>query len=313
MGESASASVPARIGLLGNPSDGYFGACISVPLVEMTATVSLLPCPSGDLVWPDEPGLRRILLPTLAEYQTWSGRASTSFRCVVQTDIPRQVGLAGSSAIETALFEALLSWNGHASDAIDADSLAAAVMRVEAEHLGMVAGLQDRLPQAHRTMLHMDFERRRMETTGHALSTPLDVSLLPPLWLAHGPPGQDSGEVHGGLPARWAAAESEMLMIIDSLRECADLGLVAILEADDAGLGRLIDRNFDLRRRLFGDDALGETLDMVLLARDLGSCAKQTGSGGAIFGPVPAEQPDFIDTVRHRFAESGWTIREAVV
>jgi hypothetical protein len=70
----------------------------------------------------------------------------------------------------------------------------------------------------------------------------------------------------------------------------------------------LIDTNFDLRRELFGEQALGETLDAVMLARSLGSCAKQTGSGGAIFGIVPHD--DFSSTAAPAFAEIGWTFHD---
>lgn len=43
--------------------------------------------------------------------------------------------------------------------------------------------------------------------------------------------------------------------------------------------------NFDIRRRIYGDQALGEAnLEMVETARCHGSCAKFAGSGGAVFG-----------------------------
>ena len=46
-----------------------------------------------------------------------------------------------------------------------------------------------------------------------------------------------------------------------------------------------MNKNFDTRRRIYGDQALGEAnLEMVEIARAHGSCAKFAGSGGAVFG-----------------------------
>lgn len=46
---------------------------------------------------------------------------------------------------------------------------------------------------------------------------------------------------------------------------------VALAEGDMASLADLMNRNFDLRRSIFGDDALGATnLHMISLARSVG-------------------------------------------
>jgi glucuronokinase len=51
---------------------------------------------------------------------------------------------------------------------------------------------------------------------------------------------------------------------------------------DYAELGELMKRNFDLRRELFGDAALGEhTIALVGIARELGFPSKLPGSSGA--------------------------------
>ncbi len=71
------------------------------------------------------------------------------------------------------------------------------------------------------------------------------------------------------------------------------LGLLMLcrraLEAlDVVQLVGLVNRNFDLRRRMFGDEALGErNLMMVELARSVGCAAKFTGSGGAALVLAP--------------------------
>lgn len=57
----------------------------------------------------------------------------------------------------------------------------------------------------------------------------------------------------------------------------------ALAHGDTDTLAELMNDNFDLRRSMFGDAALGETnLQMISLARSVGAAAKFTGSGGAI-------------------------------
>ena len=46
-----------------------------------------------------------------------------------------------------------------------------------------------------------------------------------------------------------------------------------------------MDENFDTRRGIYGDEAIGEAnLEMVQIARRHGLSAKFAGSGGAVFG-----------------------------
>ena len=50
-------------------------------------------------------------------------------------------------------------------------------------------------------------------------------------------------------------------------------------------LAKVMDENFDTRREIYGDAALGEAnLQMVNIARRHGSAVKFPGSGGAVIG-----------------------------
>lgn len=62
---------------------------------------------------------------------------------------------------------------------------------------------------------------------------------------------------------------------------------VGAKEAVAATWARLFARNFDGRRALFGDAALGrDNIRMVEIARECGASAKFPGSGGAVVGVV---------------------------
>jgi glucuronokinase len=71
------------------------------------------------------------------------------FRIMFETNIPRQVGLAGSSAIITALWKTLMLFNGVTNDQISLEVQASLILQVEQDELGMAAGLQDRVIQVY--------------------------------------------------------------------------------------------------------------------------------------------------------------------
>ena len=84
-----------------------------------------------------------------------------------------------------------------------------------------------------------------------------------------------------------------------------DAGRESLLQSDWVTLGRLMDLNFDLRHRLYGDECIGpRNLEMVALARRLGMPATFPGSGGAIVGIC--EDEDQFATARERFEQRGY-------
>ena len=257
-----------------------------------------------------EGGLSRLVLGALIHFQedcVASGLAieASGFKLNLETTIPRQVGLAGSSAVITAVTRCLLTHHGLGT-ALPPHAIADMVLKVETDRLGIHGGLQDRLPQAYNRMLHMDFREELMIGRGWGAYSHMDESLLPKMWLAYGDVGQESGKVHADLPGRWAEQEPVMVRVINELAWCAHRGKEALVAGDMEALSTEINRNFDLRTELFGEDALGENLAMVQLARSLGSCAKQPGSGGAIIGIIPDDE--FMERAAPAFSEHGWDL-----
>ena len=67
-----------------------------------------------------------------------------------------------------------------------------------------------------------------------------------------------------------------------AIANCAEAGREALRNRDRRRLGRLMDRNFDLRRSIFGDEALGEhNIRLIEIARQAGLSATLPGSSGA--------------------------------
>jgi glucuronokinase len=299
------ASAHARVGLLGNPSDGYFGKTISFILNNFSARVVLYEWPELEIVISKDDrcqfdrledlvedvqlkglygGLRLIkaAVKKFAEYckQTNVSLGAKNFSLRYETDIPRQVGLAGSSAIITAVFKGLMEYY---QVAIPREILPGLILSVETDEIGISAGLQDRVCQTYGGLVFMDFDRKFMEANGHGRYEPLDPGLLPPLYVAYRSDlSKISGIYHSNLRARWDAGDPEVHQAMKTFADLAEEGRACLLCKDYARLARLMDENFDTRRRITRLDP--RNIEMVELARRQGVCAKYAGSGGSIVG-----------------------------
>lgn len=161
------------------------------------------------------------------------------------------------------------------------------VLNAEKE-LGIVAGLQDRVAQVYGGLVYMDFSKENMEKLGHGVYIPMDISLLPPLHLIYAENPSDSGKVHSTVRQRWLNGDKSIITSMDEVANIALEGREALLEKDYAKLSKLMNRNFDLRRSMFGDECLGDlNIEMVEVARRVGAASKFTGSGGAVVAFCP--------------------------
>lgn len=196
------------------------------------------------------------------------------------TTIPRMVGLSGSSAIVTATFRALLRlFELTLADLhIAAEALPAVLLGVEQDELGIKAGLQDRVVQAYGGLVFMDFSDPR----GHRFE-PLDVALLPPLYLLYNTDaGGDSGAVHSTVRQRFDAGDEAVRRGMKEIASLAAAAVECLAQRQFSRLADLIDRNFALRRELYGDEVVGQrNVVAAQRAQQLGFAVKFTGSGGS--------------------------------
>ena len=95
--------------------------------------------------------------------------------------------------------------------------------------------------------------------------------------------GGESGKVHSTVKTRWQERDPALIAGMRTLAGLTDLALDCLKRKDTQGLAALMERNFQVRRELYGDGAVGAlNISMVALAADLGLSAKFTGSGGAL-------------------------------
>jgi glucuronokinase len=300
----------ARAGLIGNPSDGYFGKTISFTMRNFSARVWLAesdriqvlpgkrdPVDFGSL---DELaadvnlhgyyGGLRLLKASLKRFKDYcrdQGIALHSKNCRLwyDTDIPMQVGLAGSSAIVTATFKALMEFYGVT---IPKPLLPGVIMEVETKELGIPAGYQDRVIQVYQGMVFMDFNRSYLETHGHGRFEELDPGLLPPLYVAYLDDLSEGTEVfHNDIRSRWERGDPQVVEAMQRFAQLAEDARSALQNKEYHWLGRLMDENFDLRASIY--NLSSRNIELVQTARRLGCSSKFAGSGGAVVGILSDE------------------------
>jgi glucuronokinase len=295
----------ARVGLLGNPSDGYFGRTISAVIrnfgvsvvLEESADLRIEPHPQDIDVYSDVEDLVesvsrqgyyggarlvKAAIKTFYDYCTERDGAlqRRNFAVRYESSIPRQVGLAGSSAIVTATLRALMAFF---DVDIPAEEQPTLILSAETDELGITAGLQDRVAQVYEGLVYMDFAKDIMDELGHGAYEPLDPDLLPDMFVAHQPrPTKVSGRVLNDLRTRWERGDAEVIETLEEIAALATRGRDALLQRDRERFAGLMNENFDLRRRIMRINE--RDLTMVETARELGASAKLTGSGGAIIG-----------------------------
>lgn len=300
----------ARAGLVGNPSDGYHGKTISFVIRNFRAEVTLYETPELEI----QPNSRdqstfdsidaladdvrkfgyyggiRLLKATIKRFHDHCREAGLAlhdrnFTLRYHTNIPSQVGLAGSSAIITACLRALMEFYGVT---IPKQAQPNLILSVETRELGIPAGLQDRVIQVYEGLVYMDFARELMERQGHGRYEELDSRNLPPLYIAYRRDLAEGTEVfHNDIRTRFKQGERAVVDAMTYWAGLADQVREHLLQGNVAAIGPLLDANFDKRREIY---RISEgNLRMVEVARSCGASAKFTGSGGAIVGTYPDE------------------------
>jgi glucuronokinase len=295
----------ARAGLLGNPSDGYFGKTVSIIVRNFGASVSLYESPElrieevdvdqntfhnihqlvDSVILTGYYGGTRLIKAALKKFVEYSETnnirlGNRNFTIRYRTSIPRQVGLAGSSAIVTATMKALMQF--YEVD-IPKHILPSLILKVETEELGLNAGLQDRVIQVYEGCVFMDFEKKHLQKNGFGKYEIIDPALLPKFYLAYKVElGKVSGTVLNNIRVRYEKSDPLVLDTLAELAELAQQGKAALIKKDYAALNKLIDRNFDLRCKIM--NISDSNMELVKTARNCGASAKFSGSGGAIIG-----------------------------
>lgn len=258
-----------RIGILGNPGDLYGGTVLAATIdtFETMVVVSRTTFYAPPAFLSPAADLQRLAFERVA-----SGRAGCAL--TMQTSIPLQSGLAGSSAILIATLRALDTYFGLELTPLD---LARIAWEIERDDLGIIAGPQDRVIQAVGGLQLLDFGGD--EPLG--ARRPIDPSLLPPMLVAWPErANRSSGEVHRDVWNRMQNGDGALAERIAEFAAISSEGTRALEGGDLLGFADAIDANFDLRASIF--DLETDDRHLVDVARSAGGAAKSCGSGGAV-------------------------------
>ncbi len=295
----------ARAGLLGNPSDGYFGKTISIIVRNFGAHVSLYQTPELHIepqhqdrnIYRNIYGLvesvslvgyyggDRLIKAAIKKFCEYCDEnniklGNKNFTIRYHSSIPRQVGLAGSSAIITATMRALMKFY---KVKIPLEILPTIVLSAEVDELGINAGLQDRVIQAYEGCVYMNFDKEYIEKKQHGDYERIDPNSLPKLYIAYKTElGKVSGKVLSDIKSRWEKGDEHVVKTLKRIADIAEEGKQAIHQNDVKKLNELIDENFDRRCQIM--NISDSNMQIVQTARQCGASAKFTGSGGSIIG-----------------------------
>lgn len=300
-----------RVGLIGNPSDGYFGKTIALCFTNFRTDITLYETPELEIVPSSRDhsvftsirdlhrdvqlfgyyGGIRLLKAAIKRFQDYCRihgypLHDRNFTVRYRSSIPHLVGLAGSSAIITACMRCLMAYY---DIRIPRPQLANLILSVETEELGITAGLQDRVAQVYQSATYMDFDADLMDGRGYGDYEAMDVGQLPPLYVAYRSDLSASSEiVHNDFRARYQSGDEEALRAVARWRELTDEVRLMLGAGRGTEIGPLLDENYNLRA---GVMPISEgNLRMVEAARAVGASAKFTGSGGAIIGTYANER-----------------------
>ena len=297
-------SLPARINVVGSPTDACEGAYATLTAAVDRRGGAEIEAATGPTDAASEivaaavaglcrhvPGLAEAMAERPAAIRTW-------------TDIPASSGLAGSSVLLLAVLAALRAfyaldprrWNDYA--------LAEIAQRAEEHDLGVVCGFADRYAPLFGDIAYLSYH-------GKLWHAPLGEepyatyerlgALAPPLSFVVATTGvqRHSGSVHAPMRARYLEerrrGSGPLLGLARQMGETAWRGKIALLAHDLAELGEQIDRNQSLVDEMmalcgFASGAGDEVRALVAAARTAGALgAKLTGAGGggAVFALPP--------------------------
>jgi len=313
-----------RVGLVGNPSDGYFGRTIAFAFRNFCAEAVLFESPELEIqpsekdhsVFSDIGGLARdvelhgyyggirLLKATIKRFWDYCRTNQIdlhdkNFTIRYDSDIPHGVGLAGSSAIITACLRAIMAFYGVS---IPRPMQANLVLSAEQDELKITAGLQDRVVQVHEGLVYMDFDKKLMEKQGYGFYEELDCRVLRRLYVAYRDELSQPTEIfHNDIRMRFNRGEKA---VVSAMRYWANLAKkvrVCLVDGREDEMGPLLDANFDRRMKIYKISP--ENIAMVEGARSVGASAKFTGSGGAIVGMYKDEK--MYGRLKKRLSESG--------
>ncbi len=303
------ADLPARINLLGNPSDANEGDhCVVSLCVELRARARVRDAPARLVRLAGAPwtalardgGAAQLACAALESLLEHSAQArerlgTRGFELELETAVPAGSGLGGSSLLVLGALAALVEWLELEPRRHHAYRLAEWAQWGEEHVAGVAGGYIDFYAPLFGGLVYVDFRGKLAHAPeGEAPFATVERldALVPelPLVVLWSGLQHRSGDVHGPMRRRYLAearaGSGPLVAIMREVGDCGWLGKQALLRGDWVEVGRLLDRNHALVDRMmrecgFADGAGAANNALIAAARAAGALgAKLTGAGG---------------------------------
>ena len=277
-------SAPGRIGILGNPSDIYGGKVIAMT-IQYRAEVTIKHSNQLSIkMWngkeADE-NLKRLIDASLKRLvkEGWI-KEKPPIEVAVRTNIPRESGMGGSTAIIVAFLDACrkmlnLTYNNY--------RLAEIVQKIEHKDLGIVAGYNDRYAITFGGLLFMDFtgkdpDREVWEGEPYAKIRNIPIKDEIPLLCGYWGVRRSSSSVHAPIRRRYLQGDPKVIDAIKELIKITEEGEKAITQSDWKQLGELMNINYEITKEIGWAYEIDDKLRRVGLKH--GAAAAKLGGAG---------------------------------
>lgn len=300
-----SSSAPARIGILGNPSDIYGGKIIAMT-IQYRAKVSIKHSKNFSVRMADggeaDKNLQRLIEVSISRLmkEGWI-KKDVPIEVSVRTEIPRESGMGGSTAIIVALLDA---YRKMFNLTYDRYRLAEIVQKIEHKELGIVAGYNDRYAITFGGLLFMDFtgkdvDREVWEGEPYAKIREIPLKEEIPLVCGYWGVRRSSGSVHAPIRRRFLQGDIEVIEAIRDIIKITEEGEKAIIQSDWKKLSELMNQNYDITKEIGWaykiDDKLRKIgLEHGAIAAKLGGA----GNGGVMVFLAPNNRKPLMKALR---------------
>lgn len=342
MSSAIEVSIPARINLVGSPTDAVEGAYATISAavevrggarIEATDAIELRRRnPDRVRRWPcgaitDAAGfdVEAAALNALLRHSEEFAAALSQRGAAITTwtRVPPSSGMAGSSVLVLAVLAALREHYALDRRRCNDYVLAEIAQRAEEQEMGVVCGFADRYAPLFGGIAYLGYHGKLWhEPLGaepYAVYERLD-DYVPALHLCVATTGirRDSGSVHAPMRARYLEerrrGHGALLELARQIGATAWRGKIALLAHDLAAFGAQVDENQRLVDRMMRDCGFaagaGEEVDLLVrearAAGALGAKLTGAGGGGAIFAlPPPGEEERLADALRRTAQRHG--------
>lgn len=295
------ASAPGRCGIIGNPTDMYGGSVLSCTIPQRgyvsirPADRLILESDQGQITVRTRDDLQQrgdlfdVLRAVVLQQQCLGMQAH--FKC--WSDVPIGSGLSSSSSLVVAALYALISYQGRTMSKY---FFAETARGIELNDMGVICGYHDFYMPTFGGLNYMDFRDKEFYREVHSepyASVESLEAVVPglPFVLAHTGVEHRAGVVHRPIRERWLEGERAVVQAYENIARLAREGKRALVEADWARLGTLMNENHAIQRDLGGSGEANERLIRAALDNGaLGAKLAGAGNGGTIIAlhPEPA-------------------------